>query len=436
MQIHGIGELILKTREERKITQRELALGLCEQQRLSMIEMGNDLPDTFLLEAFMSRMGKSADKLEYVISEKEYQFYELRDSIEEALEKEQYGEVEEKLVEYEGYLMEKDVLQYLDMIRAFLIWKEKGKEGEVITLLERAMDRTMPFWRKDGIWNHTVSWLEAGLFLLWGERTKTKEELSCFFKELLIYIEKQWTDVEERVKLYPFATLLYGKQLVEEKDYRKAEKLCEKAIRLLTENNSLSNLLELLTLRVTTLKALPERKVELERLVKQKEALEAVERTYFYKTSIISIFTKVKKEIYLDREILRKNRKAMGMTQEELSEGICSQETLARIEKGRKASERNFRKLTEKLSWKKAKRTNEIACWDYTLLEKKWEIDWLTNRYRDQEAKEKLLSFPDMNTVEGKQYVKYALALVELRLKEKEPKENFNTFGRGVRNDT
>lgn len=132
MQIHGIGELILRTREERGISQKELACGLCEQQKLSSIEMGNDLPDTFLLEAFMSRMGKSADKLEYIISEEEYKFYVLRDSIEEALAQEQYREVEQKLAEYEGYLMEEDVLhfQYLDMVQAFLVWTELCLFGE------------------------------------------------------------------------------------------------------------------------------------------------------------------------------------------------------------------------------------------------------------------------------------------------------------------
>ena len=95
----------------------------------------------------MGRMGKSADKLEYVISEEEYKFYVLRDSIEEALGQEQYREVEQKLAEYEEYLMEEDVLhfQYLDMVRTFLVWTEEQKKQEAIAWLESAMDRTMPF---------------------------------------------------------------------------------------------------------------------------------------------------------------------------------------------------------------------------------------------------------------------------------------------------
>lgn len=425
MQIHGIGELILRTREERGISQKELACGLCEQQKLSSIEMGNDLPDTFLLEAFMSRMGKSADKLEYIISEEEYKFYVLRDSIEEALAQEQYREVEQKLAEYEEYLMEEDVLhfQYLDMVRAFLVWTEEQKKQEAIAWLESAMDRTMPFWREEGIWSHAVSWLEAGLFLLWVDRIKEEEELSRFFERLLAYIEEQWLDEEEKAKIYPFTVLLYCRRLIKEKKYQQVQELCKKAIRILTENNTISNLLELLKLRIIALQELEGKEKELERLIRQKDALEAIEKEYFYKVSETSIFTKVKRELYLDREIIRKNRKAMGITQEKLSDGICTQETLARIEGGRKAREKNFQRLAERVSWKKEKRTNEIGCWDYVLLEKKREIDWLASRYRNQEAKEKLLAFPCPATIEGQQYVSYMMAMLELQLKEREPEE-------------
>ncbi|MFW5670925.1 MAG: hypothetical protein ACOCM8_01325 [Acetivibrio ethanolgignens] len=425
MQIHGIGELILRTREERGISQKELACGLCEQQKLSSIEMGNDLPDTFLLEAFMSRMGKSADKLEYVISEEEYKFYVLRDSIEEALGQEQYREVEQKLAEYEGYLMEEDVLhfQYLDMVQAFLVWTEEQKKQEAIAWLESAMDRTMPFWREEGIWGHAASWLEAGLFLLWADRTKEEEERSRFFERMLAYIEEQWLDEEEKVKIYPFTALLYCRRLIREKKYQQVQELCKKAIRLLTENNTISNLLELLKLRIIALQELAGKEKELERLIRQKDALEAIEKEYFYKVFETSIFTKVKRELYLDREIIRKNRKAMGITQEKLSDGICTQETLARIEGGRKAREKNFQRLAERVSWKKEKRTNEIGCWDYVLLEKKREIDWLASRYRNQEAKEKLLAFPCPATIEGQQYVSYMMAMLELQLKEREPEE-------------
>lgn len=280
MQIHGIGELILRTREERGISQKELACGLCEQRKLSSIEMGNDLPDTFLLEAFMSRMGKSADKLEYVISEEEYKFYVLRDSIEEALGQEQYREVEQKLAEYEEYLMEEDVLhfQYLDMVRAFLVWTEEQKKQEAIAWLESAMDRTMPFWREEGIWSHAVSWLEAGLFLLWVDRIKEEEELSRFFERLLAYIEEQWLDEEEKAKIYPFTVLLYCRRLIKEKKYQQVQELCKKAIRILTENNTISNLLELLKLRIIALQELEDKEKELERLIRQKDALEAIEK--------------------------------------------------------------------------------------------------------------------------------------------------------------
>ena len=55
-------------------------------------------------------------------------------------------------------------------------------------------------------------------------------------------------------------------------------------------------------------------------------------------------------EIYLVNEIIQRSRLEKGMSQETLSEGICSPENLSRIERGKGApNTRNFRALMEKL---------------------------------------------------------------------------------------
>lgn len=366
MEIHGIGALLLKIREEKGVSQKELALGLCTQRELSKIEADEKYLDTFLLDCLMSRLGKSADKLEYTVSEEEYEYLVQRAEIEDALEQRQYEVARGRLEEYEEVLKKGDVLhwQYIAMMRAFLALQEREDE-------------------------------------------------------------------EEKVKIYPFAAVAYCKGLLEQEKYQKAEAISRKAIKLLTKNNAISNLLELLKIRIEALEGLKENGVEvgeLERLKKQKKALEMVEAEYGYKEGDLSIFTRIKREIYLDREIIQRNRKAKGMTQEELSDGICAQETLARIEQGRKAHNRNFVRLAERLSWTKKKLTNEIGAWDYSVLEKKHEIDWLMSRYQYKEAKEKLLEFPCLDTVEGRQFYLYKLAAVEMELGERSPEEALKLF--------
>lgn len=89
------------------------------------------------------------------------------------------------------------------------------------------------------------------------------------------------------------------------KQYQGMDEISEKAIELLTRNNSISNLLELLKIRIKTLEGLKEAGIknsDLERLIKQKTALEMVEKEYGYVEREIAIFTRVKREIYLDKE--------------------------------------------------------------------------------------------------------------------------------------
>lgn len=226
---------------------------------------------------------------------------------------------------------------------------------------------------------------------------------------MLSFIDRQWTDEEEKIKIYPFTVLLYCRELLVKREYQRAEGLCERAVALLTKNNALPNLLALLNLRIEALMGLREQGIKeenLERLLKQAEALRTVER-----------------ELYLEKEIIAKNRRALGLTQERLSENICSRETLSRIERGRRAHSRNFKRLAERLAWIKEKRSNEISCWNHKALEEKYEIDRLINHYRYEEAKERLKRFPQQSSKEGKQYVLYATTVAEQRLGEKSSEE-------------
>lgn len=428
MEIHGIGELILCLREEQNIGQDELASGLCTQQFLSKIEMGNSNPDSFLLDALMSRLGRAADKLENIVSEEDYFFFVKRIRIEESLEEKDYEKVKYELIQYENCIEEEEVLhfQYLDMVRAFVVWEEETKVEDCIRYLENAMSWTMPFWKKEIVWKYPMTWLEAGLYLLWAKKVKSGQELEDIFVNMLDYVNIHWKDEEEKVKIYPFFVILYSQYLMEKEKYKEVDVLTKDAILLLTRMNTISNLLRILEIRITALKVLKEkgeRIEEFERLIKQKEVLECVEKEYGYKESVVGIFTRVKREFYLASEIIRKNRKTLKMTQEELSRDICAQETLARIEKGRTPQKIKFQKLSERISWRKKKQSNELGCWDYRLLEKKVEIDWLVSRRRYAEAKKKLEEFPCTDTVETRQYVQYMTVMTEIWLGTQEPED-------------
>ena len=157
--------------------------------------------DTFLLDALMSRLGKSADKLEYTVSEEEYEYLVQRAEIEEALEQERYEVVRIRIEEYEEVLKKGDILhwQYIVMIKAFVALQESGNKEEYIRQLENAMEYTMPFWKKDNILGYKMTWLELGLYLSWVRNIKEKQEMLVITENILEYVDKQWDDEEGNI---------------------------------------------------------------------------------------------------------------------------------------------------------------------------------------------------------------------------------------------
>lgn len=430
MFIYGIGEFLFRLREKKKLTQNELSFGICNFRELSKIEQGERLPNTFLLDTLMSRLGKSSDRLEYVVSEESYAFYEFRYKIEEAIE---FGNVEKvkKNVEiYKSKLKIKDNLhfQYLDMIEALLSWEN---ESECIQYLEKALNRTMEFSEED-CFNHVMSCLEAGILVLWARKKKRGEELSIFLEKMLFYAEKQWDDVEERVKIYPYIIKILSEELKEQKRYQELKRICGRGIYLLIKNNTMANLIELMELEILSMEQLGEKEEVINQKREQKRYLGEVCYEKNYRGRKFGLLSRMKREFYLDWEIIKKQRVAMGITQEKLCEDICTQESLARIEQGRRPHNKNYNRLTQKLLWKKEKRTNTINVWDYNLLELKSEINNDISKHRYQIAKEKLMEFRFQGTLESLQYLTYMKAVLEMQLEKIREKEAIEIFRKAL----
>ena len=79
-------------RNKRKISAQELTQGICSLSALQRLESGERLPDFFVLERIIERLGKSVNKIEFLYNEQAYEIYYLREIIEEYLEKKWYGE--------------------------------------------------------------------------------------------------------------------------------------------------------------------------------------------------------------------------------------------------------------------------------------------------------------------------------------------------------
>ncbi|WP_147525407.1 hypothetical protein [Acetivibrio ethanolgignens] len=171
------------------------------------------------------------------------------------------------------------------------------------------------------------------LLILWGEKKKQGKRRIAFMQKALTYMEKQWKDIEEKGKIYPYAAMLLERELIKEKLWQEAEKVGEDAVKLLIDIDSICYLRELLQLQIFVKNELGKTE-EAKKFTEEYMILEDICKEYGYIDEKTGILVRLKKQFYVEKEVIRKNRIGRGFTQEQLSEGICEPETLARIKKG------------------------------------------------------------------------------------------------------
>ena len=119
---------------------------------------------------------------------------------------------------------------------------------------------------------------------------------------------------------------------------------------------------------------------------------------------------------YNANRVIKLTRKALGLTQEKLSEGICEVETYSRIENGHHTIRRStYQKLMEKMGRNTGRRYAICVSKDGMLLDEKIELERAFKRY-DYEAAEKYLNILKEKVDDNlltRQYMARAEALVE-----------------------
>ncbi|MDE7298440.1 MAG: hypothetical protein K2N94_06365 [Lachnospiraceae bacterium] len=100
MRLEMAGKQIEILRKKVKMTRKKLRDGLCSDSELAFIEKGESRADMILLAALLERLGKSAERLTYILTAEEYQRLEARDEIEELLRFGRLTEAKRMIEEY------------------------------------------------------------------------------------------------------------------------------------------------------------------------------------------------------------------------------------------------------------------------------------------------------------------------------------------------
>ncbi len=363
--MNGIGTVIKNLRKEEGVSQTKLIKGLCSHTTLCRIESEERRPDQLLLEAILQRLGKSFDKFGTIISVKDYHMLEERDNIWNALLREEYEEAYHRLRSYEKDVNMQDTFQKQFVLKCLgMLQAEKGKWKESVETIAQAIHLTVRDFMEMSIEKLVLGRNEMFLILLLSrgyEKLGRQEEAKKLVYGLLKNIEKKKWDEEELVKIYPKVAYAGIQFLKEEKKYEVVILLANKAIDLLKGNEvifQLADFMEELMWAMQQKAREEKRKLTQEEALlyiqvkRQKAALEKVWGEYGrIPQENMWYCTNIQKNLVTSNEIIRKCRENAGLSQEALSDEVCSSETLSRIERGLVTpEEKNYRSLMEKMN--------------------------------------------------------------------------------------
>ena len=240
----------------------------------------------------------------------------------------------------------------------------------------------------------------------------------------MVYIDKQYTDGEERAKVFPQCVWLWGKICLSQGNAGTAYEVCRKGIDCLAENGSLSMLYHLLELEEECQKKLGKENL----LHKVQEQKAAVKFLYDIVGTVMPseriaefIYVSRQSEILVANELLKEVRLEQNLSQEELSTDICTQETLSRIECGkRRPHSKNLYGMLRKMGVERERVYGFIISDDYELYEK---VRWYKRKISKGEmdaAKvllDELENALDMDNIVNRQFIETAKLQEKLRQK-------------------
>lgn len=434
-----IGKTIRILRLDVGKTREEISHGLCSLSVLQRLEAGERFADKKLIDALIQRLGKSSDKFEFVLGKVEYEIHQKRIAIDHAFEMEEYDECRELLEKFAKECKKDDNLnlQYIQKMKFLLQDLEYHTVDEAEELILRMIRITSPNFCVENMEERLLCTEECKLIYLLALteiEAERFEKATTILAKLSFYLEKHFSDVEERIKLYP--QIAYSLSMCYEYygQYAKEIEIAEKAIELLEENGRIYLLEELLECyknglfwekegkKIVLTEEEEEKKRELENQI---EVLKQIQKEYGSSSrSGIGINTISHnyggQEVHLIHEVLERKRRIKGLTQEQLSTGICEPETLSRLLNGKQTPNKNtYRMLAECLELDTERCRPYLSVEDYEIYEKQRRLGLYLQR-SEYALAESLFSEIEkklpQNIAKNKQFCLLVRTIIESRL--------------------
>ncbi len=427
MHFITIGSVIAHARiNQNKIPRKDLIRGICTEQTLYALEENQYKTDTLMIDILLQRLGISPDKLEIVLSQEAYQLVRLRDLIEKAILR---GRKELAVTALAAHPAQNSVSQmYHKRMQACLSYRIDKDYELAASLLRQAVELTMPGFSYEVMEHYLISTIEMENLLAL-ERVESESDahtdLSLHIEHLeqcMRYIDRHFTDGEEHAKICAKCAWLLAKAYLSQNQTTQAMVTCEKGINAPRQNTMIYFMLPLLELMLEVgnrLGIAPEQN----KYVKYDETLRFLWDSYaqkWYPTDML-FHNCCQKEYHLDYELVKSERIAQHIQQEELIEGIYKNaSSLSNFENAKVSpNKKTFEKMMEKLDLEIGRYNGFVATDSFETMELRHQLN-IKITHNDYEKAEYLLenlkSQLDMSFTENQHFVEDSEILIHRKL--------------------
>lgn len=233
MELFGVGNVILHFRKNKNISQTQVCEGICTEMTLSRVEIGDREFDSLISEALLGRIGKTANRFEFVLDEEDYYLYTHREKIKQCVEKKNPKQAEVYLKEYENHSKKDNILnqQFIFYYRAMIQKLKGGQELEIIELFHKAINLTRPDYKKKRKKQMLFNQIEVAIIYQLFLYENYEEDMLYS----LLHFMDDFYDAEERERLeIPFLYHLV-QRYERENNFHSVEKNAEKAIEIINQ---------------------------------------------------------------------------------------------------------------------------------------------------------------------------------------------------------
>lgn len=420
-----MGRFIGQLRNHEGISLNQLAQGLCTVSYLNKVENGEREINKQLTDAFFQRLGKPVEFFERIVDWDEFQQWMHRQEIIAHLNSGNIEQVRECAGTYRKTASGVLDQQFLEIVEINCLALAGASYRELLPFVENTLKMTQPAFGTVPIKALFLSQNEGRLLFAHLQLREEMEGLSSVaedYRTLLRYLKQSRYESRERVYLLPYVALRVIESDYNEGHFSTALSLCQDTLEELTRERRLYGYDSLLAWKQKLFDAMGCADKTPERLLVQLKMI----LSYAPKPLKLLIPCDERGNVYCLNQVIRDRRKLLGISQEELADGICAPHTVSRIENnGGRIQRRNRKALLQKVNMSGERYDYEVVTDSYEDYLLRSELDRAVLK-KDWDTTKELLALlkkkiPDSPT--NLQYLIKTEVNIRLFLPEKHPEK-------------